>query len=95
MMIPVPVVIGAAVVMAVLILLLVRRGGGGRGQDLMTAPRPMQPRIPVAGLPPQVETEVRALIAEQRMIEAIKRVREETGLGLKEAKDLVESIDPD
>lgn len=37
-----------------------------------------------------VIAELRALMAAGRKIEAIKRVREETGLGLREAKDFVE-----
>ncbi|MEZ5710800.1 MAG: 50S ribosomal protein L7/L12 [Blastomonas sp.] len=38
------------------------------------------------------DPEVRALISAGHKIEAIKVVRERTGLGLKEAKELVESI---
>ncbi len=37
--------------------------------------------------------EVRRLLADGKKIEAIKRVREQTGLGLKEAKDLVEAYE--
>lgn len=36
-------------------------------------------------------SQARELLKQGRKIEAIKVVREETGLGLKEAKDLVES----
>jgi ribosomal protein L7/L12 len=55
------------------------------------------------GVPPQhtivsvpqsadVEREARALLAQGNTIAAIKRVRELTGLGLKESKDYVESL---
>jgi ribosomal protein L7/L12 len=39
------------------------------------------------------DAELRALLAEGRKIEAIKRFREETGAGLAEAKDAVEALD--
>jgi hypothetical protein len=39
-----------------------------------------------------LELEIRPLIASGEKIEAIKRVRERTGMGLKEAKDYVESL---
>jgi ribosomal protein L7/L12 len=45
---------------------------------------------PVGGS--QVEAEARRLLAAGNKIEAIKRVRELTGMGLKEAKDYVESL---
>ncbi|MDR6834136.1 MULTISPECIES: ribosomal protein L7/L12 [unclassified Sphingopyxis] len=37
--------------------------------------------------------EIRALIRQNQKIEAIKRVRERTGLGLAEAKDAVEALE--
>jgi len=48
---------------------------------------------PAAVLPPEVEEIVRALLTDGRKIEAIKLVREATHIGLKEAKDLVESME--
>ena len=39
------------------------------------------------------EDEIRNLLAPGRKIEAIKRYREETGAGLAEAKDAVESLE--
>ncbi len=41
-----------------------------------------------------LEFEVRHLVARGRKIEAIKKVRELTGMGLKEAKDFVDSVEP-
>lgn len=38
--------------------------------------------------------EVQALVAEGKKIEAIKRVREETGAGLKTAKEYVDQLEP-
>jgi ribosomal protein L7/L12 len=43
--------------------------------------------------PGAAEAEVRDLLEAGKKIEAIKRVREQTGLGLKEAKDLVEALE--
>jgi large subunit ribosomal protein L7/L12 len=44
------------------------------------------------GLPPDAEAEVWRLVQGGRKIEAIKLVRGRTGLGLKEAKDLVDRL---
>ncbi|KAA3646230.1 MAG: hypothetical protein DWQ07_08385 [Chloroflexi bacterium] len=41
-------------------------------------------------LPPYVEDEIRSLVEDGRKIEAIKRVRELSGAGLKEAKDYID-----
>ncbi len=47
-----------------------------------------------APLPPaaRVDEEIRAILASGRKIEAIRRLREETGMGLKEAKDYVDAL---
>lgn len=45
---------------------------------------------PVAGT--EWMTEVRALVAQDNKIQAIKLYRENTGLGLKEAKDAVDAL---
>ena len=44
-------------------------------------------------LTPSADTEIRAVIRQRRKIDAIKLVRENTGLGLKEAKDKVEAME--
>ncbi len=61
----------------------------------LVAPRSGGP-LPRASLPPEVASEVDRLVAAEQKISAIKLVREHTGLGLKESKDIVESwtIDP-
>lgn len=42
---------------------------------------------------PDLDAEIRALLAEGRKIDAVKRLREETGIGLAEAKDAVEALE--
>ena len=42
---------------------------------------------------PQQEAQIRELIDQRRMIDAIKLYREATGVGLKEAKDAVEAME--
>jgi ribosomal protein L7/L12 len=48
------------------------------------------PQAPIGSS--QIEAEARRLLAAGNKIEAIKRVRELTGMGLKEAKDYVDSL---
>lgn len=45
---------------------------------------------PVNGV--EVSAEVRALVVEGKPIAAIKKLREETGLGLREAKEIVDGL---
>ena len=95
MYVPVPVLAVIAFAFLVLLALAFRRRGAER--DLIAPPRPGTsapwPKPEGTGaLPPGVEAEVRALNAAGRKIEAIKRVRAATGLGLAEAKDLVERM---
>ncbi|MDQ8700139.1 ribosomal protein L7/L12 [Hyphomicrobium sp. LHD-15] len=42
----------------------------------------------------ELRTEIETLLADDRKIEAIRVARAALGLGLKEAKDLVESLEP-
>jgi hypothetical protein len=92
-----PILIVLAFGFAALIFLALRRNRhdpllGGQPK-MLVRPRPgAADRVPIASLSPQVETEIRALVAANRKIEAIKLAREITGLGLKDAKDLVEAI---
>jgi Ribosomal protein L7/L12 C-terminal domain len=48
---------------------------------------------PLHGLSTQEREELRQLINANQRIEAIKRCRQITGCGLKEAKDIVEQLD--
>lgn len=82
------------------LVLALRRGGG---RDLTAPPRTLSRPVaarPVAPL--DIETVdieaiddegIRELLRQNRKIEAIKRLRDATGLGLKEAKDAVEAIE--
>ena len=97
MHIPIPVLaaIGVAFLALILIVLLRRP----RGRDLMGPPRsrvPIQPRAArepfPSGLPPALELEVRALLEQGKKLEAVKRVREVTQVGLGEAKTMVERL---
>ena len=52
-----------------------------------------EPASPPVGISPEtLEFEVRELIRQGRKVMAVKRVRELTGMGLKEAKDYVDSL---
>lgn len=51
------------------------------------------PTIPQVGVDLRLEMLLRGLIQKEGKLEAIKRLREETGMGLKEAKDFIDTID--
>ena len=105
MYLPVPVLAALGIAFLVLALLALRRRGGER--DLIAPPRPgpvpPPPRAepprswpagaaPIGDLAAELDGEVRALLAAGRKIEAIKVVRAATGMGLAEAKELVERM---
>ncbi len=48
--------------------------------------------VPLGKLPRDIDSEIRRLVAAGKSVDAIKLVRERTGLGLKEAKDLVDGL---
>lgn len=72
-----------------------------RGRGDLIAPPPSRPMPPASAPAPMIrigderidEEEVRELIRQNRKIEAIKRVRDRTGLGLAEAKDAVDAVE--
>lgn len=84
------------------------RAGRARQDDVVRPPPYVHPSATGAGTPsatsapgmsgsnlalsPAALSDVHALIRTGHKIEAIKRVREETRMGLKEAKDFVESL---
>lgn len=92
MFIPIPVLIAAAAIALVLLFLL--RGGWRRQErDSLMDLSAAAPRSTAKAVPPlELEAQVRAMLANGEKIEAIKLVREATGLGLKEAKDYVEGL---
>jgi large subunit ribosomal protein L7/L12 len=106
MFVPVPVLATLGIAFLVLLLLAFRRRSSER--DLMAppprtgspapAPRAGPARSSPAGAAPigdlaaEIQGEVSALVAAGRKIDAIKLVRASTGLGLAEAKELVERM---
>jgi hypothetical protein len=62
------------------------------GPPLGQPPFGRRPVSPIA-IAPHAESELRRLIGEGKKIHAIKLVREQTGLGLRDAKDLVEAME--
>jgi ribosomal protein L7/L12 len=99
------IIIVAAAIFAVVVALLLRRLSWGSSPgytELSPGPTTPPQSSPKASrersvaspvqLDPAAERELRELVARGQKIEAIKRVRELTGLGLKEAKDYVESL---
>lgn len=85
------ILIGAAliVVVVLLILWLLRRSWGNFPSETPRQP----PIISRSSASIENDSEVRTLIAHGNKIAAIKRVRDMTGLGLKEAKDYVDAIE--
>jgi hypothetical protein len=91
MYLSVPVLAALGIAFLVLLLLAFRRRTGER--DLIAPPRPgPAASAPIGDVPAEVQGELRALIAAGRKIEAIKLVRASTGLGLAEAKALVDHM---
>ena len=97
MYVPLPVLAVAAILFLVLAVLAVRRRSPVR--DLIDPPRfahigavAARPVAATPDLPAEMLEEVRLLISRKQKIEAIKRVREVTHLGLAEAKELVERL---
>jgi ribosomal protein L7/L12 len=85
-----PVVLGVAVliVAAVVVVILRQRGG----VTVVPSAAPTQPPGSQPGAPADPDAHVAELLARGNKIEAIKLVRQHTGLGLKEAKDYVERL---
>ena len=83
--------IGIVVLGAVVALVVLRRSWGGSPPSTPTPSSTLQP-LPPKQIGELDLAEVSALLAGGNKIAAIKRVRELTGLGLKEAKDYVDSL---
>jgi len=95
MFIPLPLLILAGLVFLVLLVMAMRPRG--RSGDLMAAPRSRVQRVVVPArqrleLSSETRVEVERLLANGQVINAIKLVREATGSGLKEAKDMVDEM---
>ena len=79
--------IGGAVVVVLVVVVLARQRGG----EIVEVGRDLKPARP-SGLVAGGLAGVQDALREGQKIEAIKRYRELTGLGLKEAKDAVEAL---
>src|ERR1041384_6270153 len=86
--------IGALVVILIVAAILRRSWGGSLDRVPSGAALPQNVRYhSVADVPAEHLVELRELLAQGNKIQAIKQLRELTGLGLKEAKDAVEAMD--
>jgi large subunit ribosomal protein L7/L12 len=75
------------VVAVVLVLLVVISHFRGAGTG-----RPMTASMPPMAVPAELQVRVRVLLGENKPIQAIKEVRQATGLGLIEAKQIVDAL---
>jgi hypothetical protein len=77
-----------------IILIGLQRGGGRQGIRLARLERKVDALLKKFEVNPDAEVDaaVLSLVREGRKIEAIKRLRETTGVGLKEAKEYVEQL---
>jgi len=90
--------LGFGIGLVAALILVARSRSHSRRDSLMGLPRSddaprRSPRHPGGGLTPEVSDEVRKLAASGKKIAAIKRLRNESGLGLKAAKQVVERLD--
>jgi hypothetical protein len=95
MFVPLPLLILAGLVFLVLLVMALRPRG--RSDDLIAPRRSRVQPVPVrAGqkleLSGETRVEVARLLANDQVINAIKLVREATGSGLKDAKDVVDEM---
>ena len=66
------------------------RSGGGESGESRRLREQQEIEQLYDGLPSALQEEVDSLLVQGKMLEAIKRIREETGMGLREAKRLVD-----
>jgi len=98
MYIPMPWLIGIGIAIMLIFIMLWRRGSAnarrnalmGIDNDHFSRGRPSAPAL--AALTPEIEDKVRRLLGARKKIEAIRVVREATGMGLKDAKEYVERL---
>ena len=100
MFVPVWLIAAIVILIAILAVFALRRSDAVRGADMLEQQRRALPdAVPPPARAPELkpapdhvlaDPEVAMALAANKKIEAIKLVREKTGLGLKEAKELVE-----
>lgn len=66
-------------------------GGGGGDREVRRMQAQEQSRQALASLSPNRQAEIDQLVRDKRVIEAIKLMRETSGLGLKESKDAIDA----
>ncbi|WP_327092725.1 ribosomal protein L7/L12 [Nonomuraea sp. NBC_01738] len=76
------------IIVVVLVVVLLAVGIG----LIATARRGATPHRAITMTPTELEARLNAMVSEGNLIPAIKLLREQTGLGLKDAKDAVEGI---
>jgi ribosomal protein L7/L12 len=84
---PVFILLGVLLIIALVVVLRQRSGGV---TTVASAPHSVPAHKP---LPTDMGQAIQQLLDQSQKIEAIKLVREHTGMGLKEAKDYVEAIE--
>ena len=91
MFVPMPVLIAIG---AAIILFFVLRGRARQAdRDSLMDVSAAAPRSAPKTVPPQeIEAQVRMMLARGETIDAIKLVRDATGMGLKDAKDYVDGL---
>ena len=87
--VPIPILVLAALALAALAWLALRRRGN---RDLLAPPPHLRASTPDGPEIP-IDQDVLALVRAGNKIAAIKALREATGLGLAEAKEMVEAVE--
>ena len=101
MFIPFPVIVIGSIMLLSMLIWAYRRGGAGRSADLsvdsfrLAGPEPKRNAAPDPKLSEADREELKRLLQSGQKIHAIKVARGMTGLGLAEAKDLVEALEVD
>jgi len=82
-------VIGGAVLLGVVALVVGWIATNYRTRE----PRPHQTRSQPGEITPEIKAEIERLLAEGSRVAAIKRAREATGWGLRQAKDYTDALE--
>lgn len=69
-----------------------KSAGAGGSPTIATSAGSVATDGPTPGIPDETRVKAEALIQANKMIAAIKEIREDTGMGLREAKDVAEAL---